>query len=130
MRKIVAAAAAAALVATVATPAEARHWHHHHHDGFGSFVTGALFVGGIAALAGSGGRHRARAQDLAVRSCTGEAESRTGGRLLDVGHVSKQHGYFTVEGLVDGGRDAPREAFACTVRDGTIYSFRATPAAA
>jgi hypothetical protein len=130
MRKIVAAAAAAALIATVATPAEARRWHHYHHDGFGSFLTGALVVGGIAAIAGSGDKHRARAQDLAVRACTGEAESRTGGRLLDVGHISKQHGYFTVEGLIDGGRDAPRETFACTVRDGTIYSFRASPAAA
>jgi hypothetical protein len=128
MRKIVAAAATAALLATVATPAEARRWHHHH-DGFGSFLTGALVVGGIAAIAGSGDKHRARAQDLAVRSCTGEAESRTGGHLLDVGHVSKQHGYFTVEGLIDGGRDAPRESFACTVREGTIYSFRASPTA-
>ena len=129
MKKIVAATAAVALLAAIATPAEARRWHHHHHDGFGSFVTGALVVGGIAALAGSGDRHRARAQDLAVRACTGEAEGRTGGRLLDVGHVSKAHGYFTVEGLLEGGRDAPRETFACTVRDGTIYSFRASPAA-
>ncbi|HEY0313358.1 MAG TPA: hypothetical protein VGC56_12785 [Allosphingosinicella sp.] len=129
MKKIVAATAAVALLATLATPAEARRWHRYHHDGFGSFVTGALFVGGIAALAGSGDKHRARAQDLAVRACTGEAEGRTGGRLLDVGHVSKEHGYFTVEGLLEGGRDAPRETFACTVRDGTIYSFRASPAA-
>jgi len=129
MKKIVAATAAVALLAAIATPAEARRWHRYHHDGFGSFVTGALVVGGIAALAGSGDKHRARAQDLAVRACTGEAEGRTGGRLLDVGHVSKDHGYFTVEGLLEGGRDAPRETFACTVRDGTIYSFRAASAA-
>src|SRR5439155_3165642 len=117
------------LATAAATPAEARRWHHYHHDGFGSFLTGALLVGGIAAIAGSGGRHRAGAQDLAVRTCTGEAESRTGGRLLDIGRVANHNGYFTVEGLVENGRDAPRESFACTVRDGTIYSFRALAAA-
>jgi hypothetical protein len=129
MNKIIAAAAATALLTVSATPAEAR-WHHrHYHDGFGSFVTGALLVGGIAAIAGSGNRDRRDKQDYAVRACTSEAESRTGGRLLDVGHVSKRDGYFSVEGLVENGRAAPRESFACTVRDGTIYSFRAAPAA-
>jgi hypothetical protein len=127
MKIIVAAAAAAALLATSATPAQAR-WHHRHHDGFGGFVTGALVVGGIAALASSGSRSTRNKQDYAVRACTTEAEGRTGGRLLDVGHVSKRDGYFSVEGLIENGRDAPRESFSCTVRDGTIYSFRAAPA--
>ncbi|MBV9931065.1 MAG: hypothetical protein JO013_08980 [Alphaproteobacteria bacterium] len=129
MKKIVAAAAAAALLVAATTPAQAR-WHHRHpHDGFGGFLTGALIVGGIAAIASSGSRAGSSQQDYAVRACTSEAESRTGGRLLDVGRISKRDGYFTVEGLLENGREAPRESFACTVRDGTIYSFRSAPAA-
>lgn len=128
MRKTIAAAAAAALL-TAATPASARHWHHHHEHG-GGFLAGALLVGGIAAIASSSSRDSRGKQDYAVRACTTEAETRTGGRLLDVAHVSKRDGYFTVEGLVESGRDAPRESFLCTVRAGTIYSFRATPAIA
>jgi hypothetical protein len=128
MKKIVTAAAVAALLTAWSAPAEAR-WHHHrYHDGLGSFVTGALLVGGIAAIASSGDRNRRDKQDYAVRACTNEAESRTGGRLLDVGHVSKRDGYFSIGGLVENGRAAPRESFSCTVRDGTIYSFRAAPA--
>jgi hypothetical protein len=130
MKSFVAAAAAAALLTGWAAPAEARWHHHHHHDGFGGFVTGALVVGGIAAIASSGSEGKRRKQDYAVRACTGEAESRTGGRLLDVGHVSKRNGYWTVDGLIENGREAPRQTFTCTVRDGTIYSFRAGPAAA
>jgi len=128
MKTLVAAAAAAALLVAGTTPADAR-WHHRHHDGFGGFLTGALVVGGIAALASSGSGAARSKQDYAVRACTNEAEARTGGRLLDVGHVSKRDGYFTVEGLLENGREAPRESFLCTVRDGTIYSFRAAPAA-
>jgi hypothetical protein len=127
MKRIVATAAAAALLVAWAAPAEAR-WHHRYHDGFGGFVTGALVVGGIAAIASSGSRNSQNRQDHAVRACTSEAESRTGGRLLDVGNVYKRNGYFTVEGLVENGREAPRESFSCTVRDGTIYGFRTAPA--
>lgn len=130
MKTLVAAAAAAALLtAAAASPAQARwRWHHRHHDHLGGFLTGALVVGGIAAIASSGGRSARDRQDHAVRACTGEAESRTGGRLLDVGRVSQRDGYYTVEGLVENGREAPRETFSCTVRDGTIYGFRASPA--
>jgi hypothetical protein len=131
MKKLIAASAAIALLAAWSAPAEARwRWHHHHHDGFGSFVAGALVAGTVATIASSGGDSSRRKQDYAVRACTSEAEGRTGGRLVDVGHVSKRNGYFTVEGMVENGREAPRETFLCTVRDGTIYSFRAAPAAA
>jgi hypothetical protein len=130
MKRLVAAAVAAALLAAWAAPAEAR-WHrYHHHDGFGSFLTGAILVGGIASVASTSNRHSEGKQDFAVRTCSAEAEGRTGGRILDIGHVGKSHGYYTVDGLIENGRDAPRETFTCTVRGGAIYSFRASPAAA
>jgi hypothetical protein len=130
MRKIVAAAAAAALLAAWSAPAEAR-WHHYrHHHGIGGFLTGALIVGGIATVASHGGQKKASKQDYAVRSCSDEAETRTGGHVAEIGRVGKSHGYFTVEGLLENGRQAPRQTFACTVRGGAIYSFRASPLSA
>ena len=131
MKKIVAAAAAAALLVAGASPAQARWRHYHHrHGGFGSFLAGALVVGGITAIASSGGEKKRNKQDYAVRSCSDEAETRTGGHVAEIGRVTKSHGYFTVEGLLENSREAPRQTFACTIRGGAIYSFRALPAAA
>jgi hypothetical protein len=131
MKKMIAAAAAAALLAASSAPADAHRWHHYrHHHGIGGFLAGALVVGTIASISSGGSEKRRNKQDYAVRSCSDEAETRTGGHVAEVGRVSKRHGYFTVEGLVENGRDAPRQGFACTVRGGAIYSFRATVLAA
>lgn len=128
MKTFIAGRAAAALLATWSMPAEASyHWHQRHHDDAGDVVAGALVIGGIAALASSITRGKRQKQDYAVRSCSGEAESRTGGHVLEIGHVAKAKGYYTVEGLLDGGREAARQTFACTVRGSAIYSFRAAP---
>jgi hypothetical protein len=130
MNKLIAAAAAGALLTVGTTPAQAG-WHrHHHHNGLGGFLTGALLVGGIAAVTSSGNESKRSKQDYAVRTCSGEAESRTGGRIVDVGRVDKKHGYYTVEGLIENGRAAPRQTFSCTVRGAAIYSFRTLPGAA
>jgi hypothetical protein len=128
MKKLIAVTAAAALLVAAATPAEAHwRWHHYHHNGVGGFLAGALLVGTIASIGSSGSNSKRRTQDYAVRSCSDEAETRTGGHVAEIGHVAKSHGYFTVEGLIENGREAPRQTFACTVRGGAIYSFRASP---
>jgi hypothetical protein len=127
MRKVIAATAAAALLVGWTAPAEARWHHHHHHHGIGGFLAGALIVGTVASISSSGHESKRRKQDYAVRSCSDEAETRTGGHVAQIGRVAKVHGYYTVEGLLENGREAPRQTFACTVRGGAIYSFRANP---
>ena len=120
---------AAALVATTAfaTPADARgRWRHHDRNDVdaGDVVAGAVIVGGIAALIASGNREEKRArQDAAVDTCAEAADYRGHGDIAEVTSVTKRKGYYTVEGLLDdNGR--PGTAFTCTVRGGSIYSFR------
>jgi len=129
-RAIYGVAAVASLVAS-AVPAEARRWHRHHDDvDAGDVVAGAVLVGGIAAIANAISEGNREKQDAAVDACAGEAENRTGGRVADIGRVSKSKGYYTVEGRVEQGDGGPHQAFSCTVRNGTIYGFRtAEPAA-
>lgn len=123
MRNFIAAAAGAALLASsFAVPADARgRWHHRHHDDIdgGDVVAGALVVGGIAALASAIGSNSQAKQDAAVDFCSREAESRLDGRVTDIAGVTRSKGYYTVRGAVEGGR-----GFSCTVRNGSVYSFR------
>ena len=130
MRRLIALAASAALLATVATPAQARHWHHHHDDGVDDVVGGALLVGGIAAIASAITQGNRQKQDAAVEGCSTEAQSRTGSRVLEIVHVGKSKGYYTVDGRLDGSGDGPGHAFTCTIRNGSIYSFRTDAAEA
>jgi predicted secreted Zn-dependent protease len=125
MRQAIHWAAAAALIATAAAPAEARRWHRHHDDvDAGDVVTGAIVVGGIAAIANAITQGNREKQDAAVDACAGEAENRIGGRVSDIGRVSKSKGYYTVEGQVEQADGGPRQSFSCTVRNGTVYGFR------
>lgn len=130
MKRAIAALAAAGILAAGAAPAQARGWHRHHDDvDAGDVVTGAVVIGGIAALASAITQGNREKQDAAVDSCSREAETRIGGHVSEIGKVSKAKGYYTVEGLIqaeDGGARAP---FSCTIRNGTIYGFHA-PAAA
>ncbi|MDB5692709.1 MAG: hypothetical protein JWO81_1772 [Alphaproteobacteria bacterium] len=125
MRTFIAAAAAAALLTATAAPAGARDWRHHRHDdGVGSVVGGAILIGGIAAIASAITQGNRAKQDAAVEGCAAEAESRTGARVADIGHVGKSKGYYTVQGSLDGAEGGARRAFTCTIRNGSIYSFR------
>jgi hypothetical protein len=119
MRTILAATAATSLLVAFAAPAEARHRHRDRVDA-GDVIAGALVIGAIAAIASSNGNAK---QDAAVDTCSGEAESRTGGRVADIYGISKRKGYYTVEGAVDAGYGPPAP-FTCTVRRGVLYSFR------
>jgi hypothetical protein len=121
MRNIVGGLAALSLLAVAAAPAEARHRHRDRVDvDAGDVVAGAVVLGVIAALASSNNNQK---QDRAVGICSGEAESRIGGRVSDIFGVSKRKGYYTVEGAVEGD-GGPPERFTCTVRRGVLYSFR------
>ncbi|MEA3060310.1 MAG: hypothetical protein QOJ94_91 [Sphingomonadales bacterium] len=125
MRRAIYWAAAAALLASSAAPAEARRWHRHHDDvDTGDVVAGAVVIGGIAALANAITQGNREKQDSAVDACAGEAENRLGGRVADIGQVSKSKGYYTVEGEVEQAGGGPRQSFSCTVRNGAIYGFR------
>jgi predicted secreted Zn-dependent protease len=125
MRRAICWAAAVALLATSAAPAEARRWHRHHDDvDAGDVVAGAVVVGGIAAIANAITQGNREKQDAAVDACAGEAENRLGGRISDIGRVSKSKGYYTVEGEVEQSDGGPRQSFSCTVRNGTVYAFR------
>jgi hypothetical protein len=129
MRRSIAGAAAAALLVMAAAPAQADRWHHHHHDNVdaGDLVAGAVIVGGIAAIASAITQGNREKQDSAVEACSSEAENRTGGRVAEIVHVGKSKGYYTVEGRLDGGDGAPARGFSCTIRNGSIYGFRADP---
>lgn len=131
MKRAIYWTAAIACLATSAVPAEARRWHRHHDDvDAGDVVAGAVIVGGIAAIANAITEGNREKQDLAVDACAREAENRTGGRVSDIGRVSKSKGFYTVEGQVEQGDGGERQAFSCTVRNGTLYGFRiAGPAA-
>jgi predicted secreted Zn-dependent protease len=125
MRRAICWAAAAALLAASAAPAEARRWHRHHDDvDAGDVVTGAIVIGGIAAIANAITQGNREKQDAAVDACAGEAENRTGGRIAEIGRVTKSKGYYTVEGQVEQPDGGPRQSFSCTVRNGAIYGFR------
>ena len=126
--KFAALLSVAALLATsIATPADARgRYRHHDRDDVdaGDVVAGAIIVGGIAALLSAGNKQEKRAkQDAAVDACAQAADYRGHGGIAEVTNVSKRKGYYTVQGLLDdNGR--PGDAFTCTVRGGSIYSFR------
>ncbi|HEX6375688.1 MAG TPA: hypothetical protein VFZ91_08195 [Allosphingosinicella sp.] len=127
MRIIITGLAASALLASLAAPADARgRRHHRHHNDVdaGDVVAGAVVIGGIAALVSAIGEAKREKQDAAVDRCSAEAEGRTGGRVAEIFSVGKRKGYYTVEGALDGG---PDDRFTCTVRRGTIYSFRTGP---
>lgn len=126
MRNWIAGAAAASLVLTAAAPAAARGRHHHHDDvDAGDVVAGAVIVGGIAAIASAITQGNRQKQDAAVEGCSNEAENRTGGRVSEIRHVRKSKGYYTVEGWLDAAAEGgPRHSFACTIRNGSVYSFR------
>jgi hypothetical protein len=125
MKRAICWAAAVALLATSAVPAEARRWHRHHDDvDAGDVVAGAVIVGGIAAIANAISQGNREKQDAAVDACAEEAESRTGGRVAEIGRVSKSKGYYAVEGQTERADGGARGSFSCTVRNGTVYGFR------
>ncbi|MEA2998322.1 MAG: hypothetical protein QOH04_2507 [Sphingomonadales bacterium] len=125
MKRAIFWAAAAGLLGTTAAPAEARHWHRHHDDvDAGDVVAGAVVVGGIAAIASAITEGNRAKQDAAVDGCAREAESRTGGRVSEIGRVSKSKGYYTVEGETEQADGGPRQSFSCMIRNGTVYGFR------
>jgi hypothetical protein len=132
MRRVIAGAAACALLVMAAAPAQADHWHHHHHDNVdvGDVVAGAAIAGGIAAIASAITQGNRQKQDAAVEACSAEAENRTGGRVAEILHVGKSKGYYTVDGRLDGGDGGPTRGFSCTIRNGSIYGFRAEDSAA
>jgi hypothetical protein len=130
MRRLIAAAAASSLLVAAATPAGARGRHHHHDDGVNDAIGGALLIGGIAAIASAITQGNRAKQDAAVEGCSTEAESRTGGRVAEIVHVGKSKGYYTVEGRLEGADGGPPGRFSCTIRNGSIYGFRADPAEA
>ncbi|HEX8241132.1 MAG TPA: hypothetical protein VF574_15465 [Allosphingosinicella sp.] len=125
MRRLIIGLTTAAMLASLASPAEARRRHHYrHHDDVdsGDIVAGVAVIGGIAAIASAIKADKRRKQDLAVDRCSGEAESRTGGRVAEIFSVGKRHGYYTVEGALDG-EIGPGDNFTCTVRHGVVYNF-------
>ena len=125
MKTIAGFAAAALLMTTLGAPAEARH--RRDNVDAGDVIGGAIVLGGIAALLSAGSTQRKRAkQDAAVDACASEAEYRAGARVSDILSVSKRKGFYTVEGLLDGDGDGlgHQTSFTCTVRGGSIYSFR------
>ena len=127
MKTIAGLAAAALLATTFAAPADARHRRHRDNVDAGDVIAGAIVVGGIAALLSAGSTERKRAkQDAAVDACAAEAEYRAGARVSEILNVGKRRGYYTVEGLLDGDGDGlgHQTSFTCTVRGGSIYSFR------
>jgi hypothetical protein len=125
MRKSIAGAAAGALLLAAAAPAQAGGRHHYHHDdGVNDVVGGALLIGGIAAIASAITQGNRQKQDAAVEGCSTEAENRTGGHVAEIRHVGKSKGYYTVEGWLEAS-EGPRRSFACTIRNGSIYSFNA-----
>ena len=127
MGRLVAGILAASLVATgFAVPAEAkrRHWRHHDNVDAGDVVAGVAVVGGIAALASAIRSNNRQRQDAAVDDCAREAESRVDGRVSAIVSVHKSKGYYTVEGVVDGGpQSGGGLSFLCTVRNHRIYAF-------
>jgi hypothetical protein len=124
MKRAIAGVAALALLGASA-PAAARGWHHHHDDvDAGDVVAGVAVVGGFAALFSAISQGNVARQDAAVDACSREAESRLRGPVAEVGHVSKSKGYYTVEGVVAVEQSGARAPFSCTVRNGTLYSFR------
>jgi len=128
MGRLVAGLVAASLVATgFSVPAEAQRRHHlRHHDDVdaGDVVAGVALVGGIAAIASAIKNSNRQRQDAAVDDCANEAESRANGRVSAIVSVNKRKGYYTVEGVVDGGPDSGGGlSFLCTVRNHRIYAF-------
>jgi hypothetical protein len=124
MKRAIAFVAAATFLAASAAPADARRWHRHHDDvDAGDLVAGAVVVGGIAALASAITQGNRDKQDAAVDACSEEAEHRIGGRVAEIGKVSKTKGYYTVEGLVAAEDGGARRPFSCTIRNGTVYGF-------
>ena len=121
---IAGAAAASLLRPAAAPPAAPGGRHHRHDDGVADVVAGAVIVGGIAAIASAITQGNRQKQDAAVEGCSTEAESRTGGRVAEIRHVGKSKGYYNVEGWLDAAEGSPRHSFACTIRNGSIYSFR------
>jgi hypothetical protein len=129
MRKLILALAASTLlVGAAASPASARdrHWRHHDSVDAGDVVGGAVAVAGIAALISAIGSNNNQKQDAAVDSCSREAETRLGGRVVGIGRVAKSKGYYTIEGSLANPDGALRDGFSCTIRNGTIYGFRST----
>jgi hypothetical protein len=88
-------------------------------------VGGALLIGGIAAIASAITQGSRQKQDAAVEGCSTEAENRTGGRVAEILHVGKSKGYYTADGRLEGPDGDGRRAFTCTIRNGSIYGFRA-----
>ena len=127
MGRLIASIAAASLVATgFSVPAEARgrHWRHHDNVDAGDVVAGVALVGGIAAIASAIKSNNRQRQDAAVDDCAREAESRADGRVSAIVSVHKSKGYYTVEGVVDGGPGSGGGlSFLCTVRNHRIYAF-------
>lgn len=127
MKGIAGLAAAAVLMGSLAAPAEAKHrWRDRDRVDTDDVIAGAVVVGGLAALAVAIGDNKRKKQDAAVGACAREAEYRAEGRLSEVFGVRKRRGYYTVEGLLQDGPGGPGDEifFTCTVRRGTIYSFR------
>lgn len=127
MKAIAGLAGAALLAVAAAGPAEAGHrWRDRDRVDTDDVIAGVVVVGGIAALAAAIGDNKRRKQDAAVGACAREAEYRAEGRLSEVLGVRKRRGYYTVEGLLEEGLAGPgaETFFTCTVRRGTIYSFR------
>ena len=130
MKRAIAFGAAGTMLAASAAPADAHRWHRHHDDlDAGDVVAGAVVVGGIAARASAITQGSREKQDAAVDSCSQEPEHRIGGRVAEIGKVSKAKGYYTVEGLVEAEDGGARRPFSCTIRNGTVYGFR-TPGGA
>ena len=128
MGRLIAGIVAGSLLATgLAAPSEAqrRHWRHHHDDvDAGDVLAGVALAGGIAAIASAIRNGNRQRQDSAVDDCAREAESRVDGRVSAIVNVHKSKGYYTVEGVVDGGPEAGGGlTFLCTVRNHRIYAF-------
>ena len=128
MRNLIIGLAAASLVASVAAPAEARSRHRRHHDDVtaGDVIGGAVAIAGVAALVSAFGSGNRQKQDAAVDSCSREAETRLGGRVVGIGRVAKSKGYYTIEGSLADPDGGLRDGFSCTIRNGTVYGFRST----
>jgi hypothetical protein len=126
-------AALAAMITAGAAPAMAQPrgwsggyhgggWHHRgHDDGLGTFALGAAIVGGIALLANSASKSRARdsgyadrpesgddrrparIEDEAADACSAAAEHKYGARVESVDTVQPDGEGFRVEGVVGNG---------------------------